>query len=219
MPRTMTLDEAAAHILVYGTKATMTTQVLPSVLYVPRLVEDPDATEQEIAQQIGLDALEPRVASMGGRSYKVPRLEAWYGPHKYHFNGHTFPARPLPPALLALKVRLECWLSPAIEFQGCLVNVYRDGQDSVAWHSDDEPDMGDPIVASLSFGAARDILFRAKNPRPVLSSALLPNRAKVRLEHGSLLLMGRGVQGLYEHSLPKRANTGRRINLTFRSRG
>lgn len=73
----------------------MTTQVLPGVTYIPRFVEDPDATEQQIAEEIGLDALEPRTASMGGRPYKVPRLEAWYGPHPYRFNGATFPARPL----------------------------------------------------------------------------------------------------------------------------
>ena len=193
------------------------TSILPGVTYHPRFVEDPDATEQQIAEEIALGTLQARHASMGGRAYRVPRLEAWYGPHPYHFNGHTFPVRDLPPALLSLRVRLECF--PGLKLEGCLVNVYRDGQDSVSWHSNDEPDMGDPIVCSLSFGAARDFLFRAINPQPALSSAVLPNRAKVRLEHGSLLVMGRGVQGLWQHSLPKRAKAGRRINLTFRSRG
>jgi alkylated DNA repair dioxygenase AlkB len=97
--------------------------------------------------------------------------------------------------------------------------VYRDGQDSVAWHSDDEPDMGDPIVASISLGCARDFLFRAINPVAALASAVCPNKGRVKLEHGSLLTMGRGVQSTYQHCLPKRAKAGRRINLTFRARG
>lgn len=155
---------------------------------------------------------------MGGRAYRVPRLEAWYGPHPYRFNGTCFPARPLPPALQALKVRLECYFRE-VEFASCLVNVYRSGQDSVAWHSDDEPDMGDdPVVASISLGATRDFLFRAIRPVAAVASALLPNRGKVALEHGSLLVMGRGVQSTYQHSLPKRVTAGRRVNLTFRAR-
>jgi alkylated DNA repair dioxygenase AlkB len=190
--------------------------ILPGVTYIPNFVMDPDETEREIMEQIELSQ---RTASMGGRSYKVPRLEAWYGDHAYRFNGATFPARPLPPSLLALKIGLECFFRPPVAFSGCLVNVYRDGQDSVAWHSDDEPSMGDPIVASISLGAERDFLFRAIRKIGPTASALIPNTGKVKLEHGSLLVMGRGVQGTYEHSLPKRANAARRINLTFRAPG
>lgn len=189
--------------------------ILPGVDYYSSFVNEPGEIEQEIMEQIELTQ---RKGLMGGRSYLVPRLEAWYGAEDYHFNGTTFPARPLPPALLSLKVRLECYI-PGVEFSGCLVNVYRDGQDSVAWHSDDEPAMGDPVVASISLGATRDFLFRAINPVAAVASAVLPNRGKVALEHGSLLLMGRGVQGVYQHSLPKRASAGRRINLTFRAPG
>jgi alkylated DNA repair dioxygenase AlkB len=190
--------------------------VLPGVIYLPNFVSEPDETEQEVMEQV---QLVQRTAAMGGRSYPVPRLEAWYGSHDYRFNSHTFSAQPLPPALLALKIRLECYF-PSVNFDGCLVNVYRDGQDSVGWHSDDEPDMGgDPIVASISLGAARDFLFRKIERTSVMASALIPNKGKVTLEHGSLLVMGRGVQSTYQHSLPKRANAGRRVNLTFRAPG
>jgi len=178
--------------------------ILPGVDYFPDFIEDPDAVEREVLAQV---ELVQRTATMGGHSYRVPRLEAWYGPHDYRFNGATFPARPLPPALLALKGRLDSMLR--VGFLGCLVNVYRDGQDSVSWHSDNEPEMGDPIVASISLGCARDFLFRAISPKE--------HRVKVLLEHGSLLVMGRGVQSLYNHSLPKRARASRRINLTFRA--
>ena len=191
------------------------TTILPGVTYHPNFVEDPDETEREVTEQTELTQ---RSATMGGRSYLVPRLEAWYGSHAYRFNGAAFPARPLPPVLHAFQIRLSCYF-PTVDFDGCLVNVYRDGQDSVAWHSDDEPDMGDPIVASISLGAARDFLFRAINPVAALASAVCPNKGKVKLEHGSLLIMGRGVQSTYQHCLPKRAKAGRRINLTFRARG
>lgn len=191
--------------------------VLPGVTYYPAFVDDADAAELDVLEQVGPELVQ-RTATMGGRAYRVPRLEAWYGPHPYRFNGTCFPARPLPPALQALKVRLECYFRE-VEFSGCLVNVYRSGQDSVAWHSDDEPDMGDdPVVASISLGATRDFLFRAIRPVAAVASALLPNRGKVALEHGSLLVMGRGVQSTYQHSLPKRAHAGRRVNLTFRAR-
>jgi alkylated DNA repair dioxygenase AlkB len=192
-------------------------KILPGVTYHPGFVGEPDAAEADLLEQVAGDLVQ-RTGIMGGREYQVPRLEAWYGPHAYRFNGADFPARPLPPVLAALKVRLECYL-PGVEFSGCLVNVYRDGRDSVAWHSDDEPDMGDPVVASISLGAPRDFLFRAINPVAALASALCPNRAKVKLEHGSLLIMARGAQGTYQHSLPKRAAAGRRVNLTFRAPG
>lgn len=192
-------------------------KILPGVMYYPDFVDEASATEADVIEQVTPDLVQ-RTGSLHGRSYLVPRLESWYGPHAYRFNGASFPARPLPPTLAALKVRLECYL-PDVEFSGCLVNVYRDGSDSVAWHSDDEPDMGDPVVASISLGAPRDFLFRAINSVAAVASALLPNRAKVKLEPGSLLLMGRGVQTTYQHALPKRASAGRRINLTFRAPG
>ena len=95
--------------------------------------------------------------------------------------------------------------------------MYRDGRDYVSWHSDDEPDMGDPVVASISLGAERDFLLRAIRPVSAVASALVSNRGKVKLGHGSLLVMGRGVQGTYQHSLPRRAHAGLRVNLTFRA--
>lgn len=190
----------------------MARTILPGVTYHPAFVGDPDEAERDVFEQC--DFVQ-RTMTFGGRAVQVPRLEAWYGPRPYRFSGHTFAAEPLPPVLQALKVRVEAMLGLA--FEGCLVNLYRDGSDSVAWHSDDEPDMGDPVVASISLGAARDFLFRAVAPVPTLASALIPNRARVTLEHGSLLVMGRGAQAQYQHSLPKRARAGRRINLTFRA--
>ena len=192
---------------------TLTTRVLPGVDYFTGFVDDPDEALRDVLEQV---TTVPRRGFAYEREYLVPRLEAWYGPAPYRFNGATFPAREAPPVIAALKVRLECYF-PGLEFTGCLVNVYRDGRDYVSWHSDDEPEMGDPVVASVSLGAERDFLLRAIRPVPAIASALVPNRGKVKLGHGSLLVMGRGVQGTYQHSLPRRAHAGLRVNLTFRA--
>jgi alkylated DNA repair dioxygenase AlkB len=148
----------------------------------------------------------------------VPRLEAWYGPHAYSFGGGSFPPRALPSVLLALRVRLECTLERET-FESCLANLYRDGGDSVAFHADDEPELGpDPLVACISLGAPRDFLLRRKVPTPVVASASLPNHLKISLAHGSLLVMQRGVQADWLHSLPKRPRCKQaRVSLTFRA--
>lgn len=96
-----------------------------------------------------------------------------------------------------------------------LINLYRDGKDSVAWHADDEPELGDaPVIASLSLGATRDFQMRHRNAGcnglPVL---------KLPLASGSLLIMRGPTQKYWLHQVPKRLGRsapGPRINLTFR---
>jgi alkylated DNA repair dioxygenase AlkB len=102
-----------------------------------------------------------------------------------------------------------------LEFNAVLINAYRDGRDSMGWHSDDEPELGlDPVLASISLGAER--LFRWRQKRPGTS----PDSGKshgMKLQHGSLLLLDGQFQQEYQHSVPKtRSATGLRINLTFR---
>jgi len=188
--------------------------VCEGVSYFPNFVDDADAALADIINQV---KFQQRSRHMYGRVVATPRLEAWHGPHAYSFGGSTLPAQPLPPVLLALRTRVECLIADA-SFDGCLANLYRGGSDSVSWHSDDEPEMGDPIVASISLGAPRDFLLRRIDPTPTVASAMLPSRVKVTLAHGSLLVMGRGVQSTWQHSLPKRKKcTQPRVNLTFRS--
>lgn len=183
--------------------------------FLPDFLDDADAAFTQIMSECEFTQRETRAY---GRTVRVPRLEAWYGEHDYRFAGHTFPARALPPILAALRVRVEAYV-PAV-FRGALVNLYRDGGDSVAWHSDDEPEMGDDVVvASISLGASRDFLVRRKRATPAIASAVAPNRRTFTLTHGSLLVMAAGVQADYEHALPKRARVSEpRINVTFRGR-
>jgi alkylated DNA repair dioxygenase AlkB len=96
-------------------------------------------------------------------------------------------------------------------FNTALGNLYRNGKDSVGWHSDDEPDLGvNPTIASLSLGATRRFLIRNKNDRKL--------SGEFNLSHGSLLVMSGAMQVEWEHCIPKAATCDEaRINLTFRA--
>jgi len=91
-----------------------------------------------------------------------------------------------------------------------LLNRYRDGDDGMGWHSDNEPELGPaPVIASLSLGAARRFLLRRRDDHA--------KKAEVLLDHGDLLVMGGQTQRHYQHSLPKSARPlAERLNLTFR---
>ena len=95
-------------------------------------------------------------------------------------------------------------------FNSVLVNRYRSGADAMGWHSDDEPELGaQPVIASLSLGAARRFAFKHRH-----DAAL---KQTLELGHGDLLLMGGDTQRHYKHALPRTVKpVGERINLTFR---
>ena len=121
--------------------------------------------------------------------------------------------RPEPwhPAVLGVKDRVERLSGQ--HFNSVLLNLYRDGMDSVAWHADDEPELGaDPVIASVSFGAERPFLIKPKQPT---SGA---QKHRLVLRDGSLLVMGKGMQNNWIHQLPKvKSLKEPRINLTFRA--
>src|SRR6478735_5641193 len=99
----------------------------------------------------------------------------------------------------------------AEKYNSVLCNLYRDGRDSMGWHSDDEAELGpQPCIASLSLGATRR--FRLRHRRDP------EQRLELDLVSGSLLLMTGATQRNYRHDLPKSARvTKPRINLTFRA--
>lgn len=138
-----------------------------------------------------------------GKSYLQPRLTAWVGEYDYKYSGVVHPAAPWIPILLPVKDDLE--RAAEHQFNGCLFNLYRDGNDSVDWHADDG--FVGPI-ASLSLGAERDFQFRCNADK---------SRMTIVLGNGDLLVMGGTSQETYKHKLPKRAKVAEeRINLTFR---
>lgn len=154
---------------------------------------------------------EQRSVTVYGKTYPQPRLTRWYGPVPYRYSGLTWEAKPLPEAIQALLGRVRG--ATGHPFDCVLCNLYRDGQDTVGWHADDEPLFGPPgesVVASLSFGATRPFSLK---PRPGAPGTPL----SFPLAHGDLFVMPKGAQEVYLHSVPRvRAPTGPRINLTFR---
>jgi alkylated DNA repair dioxygenase AlkB len=147
-----------------------------------------------------------------GREHMLPRLQQWFGDEGgvYRWSGIEMVPEPWSPVLRAIKLEVET--AARTQFNSLLVNLYRDGKDTVSWHSDDEPGLGvDPVIASVSLGASREFLLRHKTRREI-------PKISMTLSDGSLLLMAGPTQRCWEHSVPRRAAaTGARINLTFRN--
>ena len=145
-----------------------------------------------------------------GKVYAQPRLTALYGEagKPYTYSGITMHPKPFSPLLSEIKQKVES--VSEVNFTTVLLNLYRDGNDSNGWHSDDEKKLGiNPIIASLSLGVKRKFNLRHKKDPSLKSS--------IELEHGSLLLMKGTTQHLWKHQLPKSARIHQpRINLTFR---
>jgi alkylated DNA repair dioxygenase AlkB len=147
-----------------------------------------------------------------GKQHWQPRLTAWIGDEGSHYtySGLALAPQPWTPLLLELKQRIES--VAATRFNSVLLNLYRDGNDSVGWHSDDESELGpEPVIASLSLGQSRTFHLKHKRRKE------LPP-LKIELAHGCLLVMGGATQRNYVHAVPKSAKAlGPRINLTFRT--
>ncbi len=146
----------------------------------------------------------------GGKSVPIPRLQAWYGDKnsRYAYSGLALSPLPWTPLLEELKRAIE--QSSNTKFNSVLLNYYRTGLDSVAWHSDDETELGnDPLIASLSLGATRRFELKHRTRKGL--------RSFCDLSHGSLIIMGKGVQQNWQHQIPKQPGIEKaRINLTFR---
>jgi alkylated DNA repair dioxygenase AlkB len=153
---------------------------------------------------------------MFGREVSAPRLSCWIGDPgaTYVYSRTRFEPRAWTSSLIPLRARLEQFCGA--RFNSVLANLYRDGRDSMGWHSDDEPELGaQPVIASLSLGATRRFRLRRRLPRGTRPTAA--DVLDMPLTHGSLLCMAGDTQRLYQHDLPKRAGVGApRINLTFR---
>ncbi len=144
-----------------------------------------------------------------GRNLVQPRLTAWYGDPdaRYRYSGVTLEPSPWLPVLADLRLRLSKALQH--DFNSVLANLYRTGEDSMGWHSDNEPELGrQPVIASLSLGATRRFDLRHRR-----SGA----RHQLELEDGSLLMMAGTLQQCWQHRIAKtKRPIGPRINLTFR---
>lgn len=145
-----------------------------------------------------------------GKRIITKRKVAWYGdqPYQYTYSNTTKQALPWTPTLMQLKANIE--QETGESFNSCLLNLYHDGDEGMAWHSDGEIDLKkDGAIASLSLGAARKFAFKHKQSK---------EKVELILSHGSLLVMKGITQTHWLHRLPPTKKiTMPRVNLTFRT--
>lgn len=135
-----------------------------------------------------------------------PRLIASYGDKgiSYRYSGVVNMALPWTSTLLEIKRKIEAVQG---EYNYCLLNRYRTGSDSMGWHADDEPEMGN-VIGSLSLGASRKFRIRHNATRETKTFPA---------GNGTLIIMAGTMQQFWQHEVPKtKMNIGERINLTFR---
>ena len=145
-----------------------------------------------------------------GKKITTKRKVAWYGdaPFSYTYSKTTKTALPWTDELLKLKKIAE--RETGNTFNSCLLNLYHDGSEGMAWHSDGEKDLKkNGVIGSFSFGAERKFVFKHKKTKETVSKVL---------RHGSLLVMKGSTQTHWLHRLPPTKTVqSPRINLTFRT--
>jgi alkylated DNA repair dioxygenase AlkB len=147
--------------------------------------------------------------NMYGKQVMFPRLTSWYGDNDkpYSFSGITLNPHPWTEELLQIKKDIEPICD--VQFNSVLLNRYRDGNDSISWHTDAEKELGkNPIIASVNFGAERAFQLKHMHTN---------EKMEFKLKHGSLLVMMGELQHFWQHQVPKvKTVLKERINLTFR---
>ncbi len=179
------------------------------LIYMPNVAPAPQANAWLDRLRGELDWSQHRVRVFG-KVHGAPRLSAWHGDAdcEYTYSALTLVPAPWTPTLL--QIRAVACDAAGVEFNAVLANWYRDGNDSMGWHSDDEPELGEnPVLGSLSLGEPRRFRMRDRSRRqPPFGFDLM---------HGSFLILTAHANREWQHSIPKTARrVGDRINLTFR---
>ena len=153
---------------------------------------------------------ESMAIKMFGKDITIPRLQCWVGDKgcDYKYSGKKLNRQNWTTDLIMIREKIYKELN--IDFNSVLVNYYRDGMDSMGWHSDDEKELGpNPTIASISLGSERDLVFRNR-----INKEVLP----IPQTHGCLILIDGKTQKNWQHAIKKtRKVIGPRINLTFRN--
>jgi len=170
------------------------------------------ATDTDILRQL-IDTIPWRSEKIivWGKTHVQPRLIAWFGDpgSEYEYSGIRL--QPLAWAPVLTDIRREVERIAGVTFNSVLLNYYRDQNDSMGFHSDDEPELGpQPIIASVSFGERRTLVLKHRTRKDI-------KPVRVPLESGSLLLMRGDTQRYWKHGIGKETRPcGPRVNLTFR---
>ena len=153
---------------------------------------------------------ESMMIKMFGKDLKIPRLQCWIGDEgcDYKYSSKKLNRHDWNEELAFIRNKILKELK--IDFNSVLANYYRDGKDSMGWHSDNEKELGpNPTIASISFGSERNLYFRNKITRETIS---------IPQAHGCLIMIDGKTQKNWEHSIKKTQKIiGPRINLTFRN--
>lgn len=154
---------------------------------------------------------EQSIISIAGKDHKIPRLNCWMADANapYSYSGASMQIQPWNLDVLNIKKQIEHFTQK--QFNSVLINLYRDGDDSVGWHSDDEQELGqNPYISVLSLGGTRRFDLRSKLNHQ--------NKLSIELEHASLLIMNDSLQHTSQHCIKKTARfCAPRISLTFRT--
>lgn len=172
--------------------------------YYPCWVDDAGRLFEVLQDQI---TWEQHAVTLYGRTMPAPRLSAWIGDSAYRYSGIVHEPAPWLEPLAELRDRLRGELG--VTLNSCLANLYRNGTDSMGYHSDNEPELGPrPLIASVSLGDRRRFVLRHRVTR---------ERWSWDLGQGDLLVMRNESQSEYAHAVPKVSQpVGPRMNLTFR---
>lgn len=170
-------------------------------------IQDADRLLDQILSDVPWEQQEITVFN---RKMPMPRLTCWMGEASYTYsNLLNLPAPWLEPVA---EIRDQVSALTEQQFNGALLNLYRDGKDSMGWHADDEKSLGEsPLIPSVNLGATRRIRFK---PRKGNSG----DAFGFDLPHGSVLMMQGATQQNWLHTITKTAKpVGERINITLRS--
>lgn len=177
-------------------------------LYIPNFY---DKIEADVYLDTFIEGIKWKQESMNmyGKQIPFPRLTSWYGDSDkpYSFSGITLQPHSWSKELLEIKKDIEP--KSGVQFNSVLLNRYRNGNDSISWHTDAEKELGEnPIIASVNFGAERK--FQLKHIET-------NEKIEIILKHGSLLIMMGELQHYWKHQVPKTKKVqAERVNLTFR---
>ena len=149
-------------------------------------------------------------AAIFGKRIVTKRKVAWYAETDFEYTYSNVTKRALPWTKELLELKSIAEKETGETFNSCLLNLYHDGSEGMAWHSDGETDLKkDGAIGSLSFGAERKFSFKHKQTKETVS---------IVLEHGSLLMMKGTTQTHWLHRLPPTKKVSKpRVNLTFRT--
>ena len=176
--------------------------------YYPNFIAASEAAILMQALHQSLDWRQEQI-TLYGKTFDVPRLQAWYGDKSARYQYSNLSLCPLPWNSVLLALKHKCENASNSHFNSVLANLYRHGQDGMGRHADNEPELGQqPVIASLSFGEERNLDFYHNATK---------NKVRLPLHNGSLLVMSGDTQKYWQHSVAKTKKTlAQRINLTFR---